>query len=436
MIQTTDQPAIAANGLGKMYRIGQARERYPTFRDALVKGITAPLRRFQNLSGGVEADEAFWALKDVSFEVRPGEVIGVIGRNGAGKSTLLKILSRITDPTEGQARISGRVASLLEVGTGFHPELTGRENIYLNGAILGMKRSEIDNKFDLIVEFAEIRKFLETPVKRYSSGMYVRMAFAVAAHLEPEILIVDEVLAVGDAEFQKRCLGRMKEVASGLGRTVLFVSHNMAAIRSLCSRCLVLDGGQIAFDGSPDDAVGKYLRHDVTDGLQSEVKFTKTSNAHPMMTAARVMRGEAVCSDFHYGDEIALEVDYQSPYPTASPTLGYVIYAQDGQAIINANNCYQPMTGECPPTSRGTVRAGLGLVPLSAGRYTISVWFGAHDHVTHYEQFILEFSIHQKDIWGVGKLPDREISMMWWPTQFSMETPTPPRRAGEIQTSQ
>ena len=228
---------IRAEGLGKKYLIGHAaeRERYVALRDVLVRGTRNLWRdgrwRRPRLVGGDTVEE-FWALKDVSFEVRRGEVLGIIGRNGAGKSTLLKILSRITEPSEGRVAIKGRVASLLEVGTGFHPELTGRENIYLNGAILGMTRAEIRRKFDEIVAFAEVEKFLDTPVKRYSSGMYVRLAFAVAAHLEPEILIVDEVLAVGDAEFQKKCLGKMSEVAGG-GRTVLFVSHNMSAIRSL-----------------------------------------------------------------------------------------------------------------------------------------------------------------------------------------------------------
>ena len=233
-----DDVVIRAEGLGKKYVIGHAagRERYVALRDVLARGAhnlwrkTADMARGRAIVAG-DAVEEFWALKDVSFEVKRGEVLGIIGRNGAGKSTLLKILSRITEPSEGRATIRGRVASLLEVGTGFHPELTGRENIYLNGAILGMARAEIRKKFDEIVAFAEVDKFLDTPVKRYSSGMYVRLAFAVAAHLEPEILVVDEVLAVGDAEFQKKCLGKMSEVAGG-GRTVLFVSHNMAAIRS------------------------------------------------------------------------------------------------------------------------------------------------------------------------------------------------------------
>lgn len=220
----------------------------------------SPLRRFRQLQGTDETMEEFWALKDVSFEVRRGEVLGVIGRNGAGKSTLLKILSRIVEPTEGRAVMSGRVAALLEVGTGFHPELSGRENIFLNGSILGMRRREIEAKFDEIVEFAEVERFLDTPVKRYSSGMYVRLAFAVAAHLEPEILIVDEVLAVGDTQFQKKCIGKMKDIADAGDRTVIFVSHNMGAVRALCSSCLYLVRGGVAAQGSVDSVIGQYLK--------------------------------------------------------------------------------------------------------------------------------------------------------------------------------
>lgn len=250
--------AIHAERLGKKYRLRhQQAQRYLTLRDVLTEKARrlfsgTPLPR-------AGASEDFWALRDVSFEVRRGEVIGIIGRNGAGKSTLLKILSRITEPTEGWVGINGRVGSLLEVGTGFHPELTGRENIYLNGAILGMKRAEIRRKFDEIVAFAEVEKFLDTPVKRYSTGMYVRLAFAVAAHLEPEILLVDEVLAVGDAEFQKKCLGKMETVSRKEGRTVLFVSHNMPAIQNLCARTVLLEAGRVRFFGATGDAVPLYL---------------------------------------------------------------------------------------------------------------------------------------------------------------------------------
>jgi lipopolysaccharide transport system ATP-binding protein len=257
---------ISAEGLGKRYLIGHAEtpERYVALRDVLARSARNFGRSVMDIArgrAGVEGDtiEEFWALRDVDFEIKRGEVVGIIGRNGAGKSTLLKILSRITEPTIGRVKIAGRIASLLEVGTGFHPELTGRENIFLNGAILGMTRAEIKRKFDEIVAFAEIEQFLDTPVKRYSSGMYVRLAFAVAAHLEPEILIVDEVLAVGDAEFQKKCLGKMQDVA-GHGRTVLFVSHNMAAIQRLCSRAIMLDRGSVRVSSSDvHDCIQTYL---------------------------------------------------------------------------------------------------------------------------------------------------------------------------------
>lgn len=248
--------AIRVEGLGKQYRLAGPRERYSTLRDQIGKW-TFPrglLRRARR----AEERPPFWALKDVSFEVKPGEVLGIIGRNGAGKSTLLKLLSRITEPTEGEADIHGRVGSLLEVGTGFHPELTGRENVFLNGAILGMRRSEITRKFDEIVAFAEVEKFIDTPVKHYSSGMYMRLAFAVAANLEPEILIVDEVLAVGDVQFQRKCLGKMGDVAKS-GRTVVFVSHNMHAVNLLCTRGIVLHGGRVIFEGPSSASVSRYL---------------------------------------------------------------------------------------------------------------------------------------------------------------------------------
>ena len=253
--------AIKVEGLGKKYQIRhQSRAPYKTFREALVQKCTSLWRPQQKDS----IAEDFWALKDVSFEIKRGECVGIIGRNGAGKSTLLKVLSRITEPATGRITLHGRVASLLEVGTGFHQELTGRENIYLNGTILGMKKKEIDRKFDEIVSFAEIEKFLDTPVKRYSSGMYVRLAFAVAAHLEPEILVVDEVLAVGDAQFQKKCLGKMNAVVNE-GRTVLFVSHNMAAVRSLCSKGILLESGKVIYNGQVDAAINRYMDAHMTN---------------------------------------------------------------------------------------------------------------------------------------------------------------------------
>lgn len=269
--------AIRVEGVSKQYRIGVRREKYKTLRDSLVETAAAPFRRMNDMfrGNGKKSDDrsgsetdSFWALKDVSFDIKCGEVVGVIGRNGAGKSTLLKVLSRITEPTEGFAEIHGRVGALLEVGTGFHQELTGRENVFLNGAILGMRREEIARKFDEIVEFAEVGKFIDTPVKRYSSGMHLRLAFSVAAHLEPEILLVDEVLAVGDGEFQKKCLGKMQDVARR-GRTVLFVSHNMGMVTSLCQRAMLLEAGTLDCDGAASETVlsyysrGSLARHSV-----------------------------------------------------------------------------------------------------------------------------------------------------------------------------
>lgn len=253
--------AIRVENLGKQYQIGVDTERYRTLRDSLVRGLSSPWIRMSNKrrkSAVPSKNNTIWALKDISFEVQRGQVLGVIGRNGAGKSTLLKILSRVTEPSVGYAEIRGRVGSLLEVGTGFHPELTGRENIYLNGAILGMKRREIERKFDEIVAFSEVEKFIDTPVKRYSSGMYLRLAFAVAAHLEPEILVVDEVLAVGDAEFQRKCLGKMSDVALE-GRTVLFVSHNMSAILRLTEETMLLDKGHLVLRGPTSEVVDHYM---------------------------------------------------------------------------------------------------------------------------------------------------------------------------------
>jgi lipopolysaccharide transport system ATP-binding protein len=253
---SSDNIAIRVSHLSKKYQLGGPQEPYHTFRDAIVNSIKVPLKIFHKKP----IVEGFWALKDVSFNVEQGEIVGIIGQNGAGKSTLLKILSRITSPTEGTVELHGRVGSLLEVGTGFHPELTGRENIYLSGSILGMKRREIDEKLDQIVKFSEIEKFLDTPVKRYSSGMYVRLAFAVAAHLEPEILLVDEVLAVGDAAFQKKCLGKMGDVAKE-GRTVLFVSHQMGSIAQLCTSAILLETGKISQSGPVSDVIANYVNH-------------------------------------------------------------------------------------------------------------------------------------------------------------------------------
>jgi lipopolysaccharide transport system ATP-binding protein len=279
------KPAIKVEGLWKEYIVGHAQERRDTFYELLTSSLKAPLKRLRKLGGQADETERFWALKDVNFEVQPGEVVGVIGRNGAGKSTLLKILSRITAPTKGRIEVRGRLASLLEVGTGFHPELSGRENIFLNGAILGMTRREVARKFDEIVAFAETEKFIDTPVKRYSSGMYVRLAFGVAAHLETDVLLVDEVLAVGDSAFQRKSIGKMNEVAKG-GRTVLFVSHNLSAVRNLCSRTLLMEDGSLKHEGATNETLsiyetglnnsgGKLTAQDFSGPLANQIIFSK-----------------------------------------------------------------------------------------------------------------------------------------------------------------
>ena len=304
--------AIRAEGLGKKYTIGhQSAERGATLRDTIVRGVSEFARmgkamlRGQQIVTGDELEE-FWALRDLDFEIKRGDVVGVIGRNGAGKSTLLKVLSRITEPTEGRVQINGRVASLLEVGTGFHPELSGRENIYLNGAILGMTRAEIRRKFDEIVAFSEVEKFLDTPVKRYSSGMYVRLAFAVAAHLEPEILIVDEVLAVGDAEFQKKCLGKMQDVA-GEGRTVIFVSHNLAATQALCRNGFVLEAGRLRVAGSMQEALDYYASirtehtpRSIAENIELlEIKLINTDNSNGFISFNIKLLAKSSCNIQH-----------------------------------------------------------------------------------------------------------------------------------------
>ena len=309
--------AIRVDNIGKKYRIGHVEQNYRTLMETVKDSFYAPFKNLSNLFTGKRAPKSehadeIWALKNVSFEVSPGEVMGIIGRNGAGKSTLLKILSRITEPTSGYGEIRGRVGSLLEVGTGFHAELTGRENIYLNGAILGMSRNDIRRQFDEMVSFAEVEKFIDTPVKRYSSGMYLRLAFAVAAHLEPEILIVDEVLAVGDARFQKKCLNKMEEVGYN-GRTVLFVSHNMPAVTRLCNRAILLEGGNLKMDGPAHKAVGSYLNSDNNNSAVHEwFEPTKApGNDIARLRAIRVRSSEGKIAEIvNITEPFAIEMEY------------------------------------------------------------------------------------------------------------------------------
>ncbi|MCX7642329.1 MAG: ABC transporter ATP-binding protein [Armatimonadetes bacterium] len=334
--------AIRVEKLGKRYRIGQ-RERYLTLRDTIARYFTAPFRLFRRndqspFPNPQSHNSYIWALKDVSFEVRQGEVVGIIGRNGAGKSTLLKILARITEPTEGYAEVRGRVGSLLEVGTGFHPELTGRENIYMSGAVLGMRKREIDKKFDEIVAFAELEKFIDTPVKYYSSGMYVRLAFAVAAHLDPEILLVDEVLAVGDAAFQKKCLGKMEDVAKE-GRTVLFVSHNMAAVTQLCHYSVWLDEGHIVKKGESQEVVEAYLS--TVNTQIPERKWSYPGDApgddRVRLLGARILQNGKISSVVDINQPLQIEIEFGVLRPVSNLITGVNLY--DAQGVCLFSSC-------------------------------------------------------------------------------------------------
>ncbi len=368
--------AIRVENLGKEYRIGTQIDSYPTLRDTLVDAVKWPVRMLRH--GYSSTVESIWALKDISFEVYQGEVLGVIGRNGAGKSTLLKILSRVTEPSEGYAEIHGRVGSLLEVGTGFHPELTGRENIFLNGAILGMKRGEIESKFDEIVDFSGVEKFIDTPVKRYSSGMYLRLAFAVAAHMEPEILVVDEVLAVGDAEFQRKCLGKMSDVAQE-GRTVLFVSHNMSAIQRLTKEAIVLEKGNMILRAPSAEAVDYYLSAGFAQTgervwMADEVPVD-ASPFQPLALRVRSLQGKVV-DTVRSTEPVTIDFEYQLSAPVTDLRVGIYLLNTHGEHIFTSfdtdDQSQYERYGVRPAgcyLSRCTLPADL----LNEGRYILGV---------------------------------------------------------------
>jgi homopolymeric O-antigen transport system ATP-binding protein len=375
-------PVISVHNLGKKFILShQPRERYTALRDVMANGakrLAHKLRHPFHLPQDDPAHEEFWALKDVSFDIRQGDRVGIIGRNGAGKSTLLKVLSRITEPTTGKVKISGRVASLLEVGTGFHPELTGRENIFLNGAILGMSRAEIGKKFDEIVAFAEVEKFLDTPVKRYSSGMYVRLAFAVAAHLEPEILIVDEVLAVGDAQFQKKCLGKMQEVGKE-GRTVLFVSHNMGAVRSLCSRAVMLNQGQIVMDSDVNSTVERYLssgQETVGTGTIAWNNETAPCCDEICLQCISLLDPDnRINSIYDATRHIDIEIQFQVKKPVRGMRIVLSLLTSEGTVAFASTN--QSDLGSYV-FDAGTYRSSCRIPPdlLNSGLYWVNVHFG------------------------------------------------------------
>lgn len=372
-----DERVIIVDKLSKRYRVGRPQSSHNTLRDALTGAARRWAQALQRPRGSGEDQPGFhWALRDVSFEVRRGDVAGVIGRNGAGKSTLLKILSRITEPTKGRVVIRGRVGSLLEVGTGFHPELTGRENVFLNGAILGMKKNEIARSFDSIVAFAEVEKFIDTPVKWYSNGMYLRLAFAVAAHLEPEILIIDEVLAVGDLQFQKKCLGKMGEVAKS-GRTVLFVSHNMGAVARMCNTCLLLDGGKVVAFGRAHDVIATYQATYGSACPEWTRDPKRTPESAVTLLRARVLDGCAPRGTFRGHEPITVEIEYQVREPVADCAISARVYSGDG-AVVMSTSDPDPAGAPALPRRPGRFR-GAFVIPahmLAPGNY--SVFIAAH----------------------------------------------------------
>jgi lipopolysaccharide transport system ATP-binding protein len=426
----TDDVVISAEGLGKKYMIGHhpERERYTALRDVIARGVKSLARSARNLFRGgaiLSGDEIeeFWALRDVSFEVKRGEVIGIIGRNGAGKSTLLKILSRITEPSEGRVTIKDRVASLLEVGTGFHPELSGRENIYLNGAILGMTRAEIKRKFDEIVAFAEVEKFLDTPVKRYSSGMYVRLAFSVAAHLEPEILIVDEVLAVGDAEFQRKCIGKMRGVASTEGRSILFVSHNMMAIKQLCHRGIWLHNGQIRNIGAIDEIVeaysvnthdrlrsGSFLHSLVRGDGQVELVSYAVSNPNSENNLPPATK-----------DDLLFRIDLRVKEEIRQPACGISIFNEFGVLMTSVNTVELGTSLPPLPAGHSTVCVRIRQTVFLPGTYTASFWvMSPQGHIHAMAENSIVFEIAHAVLYGTSQV-DHKWGCVYSDVDFSVQ---------------
>jgi lipopolysaccharide transport system ATP-binding protein len=430
-----NDPIITVENLGKRYSLRHLRDqRYVALRDVIANSVRSSFKRLRNGrrskiedgrsgtgSGLVALDsnlpssnsqlpskEDFWALRNVSFEAGRGEVVGIIGRNGAGKSTLLKILSRITDPTEGRVKLRGRVASLLEVGTGFHPELTGRENIYLNGAILGMSRAEIRVKFDEIVSFAEVEKFLDTPVKRYSSGMYVRLAFAVAAHLEPEILLVDEVLAVGDAAFQKKCLGKMEEVSRG-GRTILFVSHQMAAVQNLCQRGILLKEGSIAEEGPIADVIARYLS-EASEPTHLSVTTRKDRQGDGSLRFDDVILADARGSRLNSltcgaPATFILHVTNHAQRDLKNLRIGFGIDTDMGDRIAVLATYLAKEDFPIVPRDTRSIAIEVPRLPLVAGRYRYTLYASVNGEIADWIKHAGTFDVEPGDFFGSGRLP-------------------------------
>lgn len=423
------KPIIEIENLSKKYRLGLINHG-TLFQDlqsfwARMKGQDDPNSKVsfgQPSSPRKAQDGQFWALRGVNLTVNEGERVGIIGANGAGKSTMLKILSRITRPSSGEVRIFGRCASLLEVGTGFHPELTGRENIFLNGAILGMKRHEIKKKFDEIVEFSGVADFLNTPVKRYSSGMYVRLAFAVAAHLEPEILVVDEVLAVGDAVFQKKCLGKMQEVSSSEGRTILFVSHNLGAVSSLCNRCVFLKDGQIEFDGAPDQAIARYLNSIYSEKAAIEYVPNESLEAQVMKVRLINSRGEET-SKFDVGESFAVEIEYEVRHPVTGAVVSLGIFTQNNECLLGTAD-HDLDRSRLQARKKGTHKTRVELPGnlLNSGRFYVVIGISIPGRHIYDRQECLQFEVVDRGSFIVnGGGEERRNSILLIPIPWEVE---------------
>ncbi len=398
--------AIKIENLSKSYTLGTNAALGQTLRDVVTDFFRGENGFFKTRQRNGKSLETFWAIRNLSLEIKPGEVVGVVGRNGAGKSTLLKILSRITEPTTGTVKIRGRVGSLLEVGTGFHPELSGRDNIYLNGSILGMARREIDRKFDEIVSFAEIDKFIDTPVKRYSSGMYVRLAFAVAAHLEPEILLIDEVLSVGDAAFQKKCLGKISEVSQG-GRTVLFVSHNTSALLSLCKRGVLLEQGTLTSDGAIESVVRDYMKHSLVNESGDLSSYSDRQGAGRVRFSRVVFEDLAgnVVQHGVSGQPLVIKLMYKSAEqkPLSRCRLSVTFYDNLGQPLFN---CSSDSVIAAPVNldSQGSVQCVIPRLPLSQNHYLLTLFFEVNNEIEDWLHQVIELEVIDGDYYGTGRL--------------------------------
>ena len=414
--------------LGKQYRIARAQESYRTLRDSLASAIAAPWHRMRSALQGQPImsnnTDTIWALRGLSLQVRQGEVLGVIGRNGSGKTTLLKILSRVTEPTEGRAEISGRVGSLLEVGTGFHEELSGRENIILYGAILGMGRREIQRKFSEIVEFADVNRFIDTPIKRYSTGMKVRLAFSVAAHLDPQILLVDEVLSVGDVTFQQKCLGHIQSVA-GAGRTVVFVSHNIGAVRGLCTRCIWLDGGEVVLDGSPVEVIEKYLESTVDRAVEGPVSLAERTDREGdgRVRITSFMAHLADGSDYDLprtGKDMELVVGYGSSSGDLVSNLSVSIDIKNGQGqpIASLGNRYDgSRLIDLPP--HGQLVCRIPYLPLQPGQYYVTLSFSSGGPLCDKIRDAVVFEVGDGDFFGTNSLPPKSAGDLLVPHRWT-----------------